>query len=138
MTVLHKIKEQFLNQELSFQAARSSGPGGQNVNKVNSKVILKFNVPKSQILEESEKALLMKKWAKKLDNEGNLTLQAQEKRSQVQNKAIAIRKFYEMLNAAFQKRKVRKATRPGKGAIEKRLRAKKIQGEKKKYRGKDW
>ena len=65
MTVLHKIKEQFLNQELSFQAARSSGPGGQNVNKVNSKVILKFNVPKSQILEESEKALLMKKWAKK-------------------------------------------------------------------------
>ncbi|MFO7824905.1 MAG: alternative ribosome rescue aminoacyl-tRNA hydrolase ArfB [Cyclobacterium sp.] len=138
MSVLYKIKEQFLNQELSFQAARSSGPGGQNVNKVNSKVILKFNVPESQLLEESEKALLMKKWAKKLDNEGNLTLQAQEKRSQVQNKAIAIRKFYEMLNAAFQKRKVRKATRPGKGAIEKRLKAKKIQGEKKKYRGKDW
>lgn len=138
MSVLHKIKEQFLNQELSFQAARSSGPGGQNVNKVNSKVILKFNVPESQLLEESEKVLLMKKWAKKLDNEGNLTLQAQEKRSQVQNKAIAIRKFYEMLNAAFQKRKVRKATRPGKGAIEKRLKAKKIQGEKKKYRGKDW
>ncbi|WP_439482372.1 alternative ribosome rescue aminoacyl-tRNA hydrolase ArfB [Cyclobacterium plantarum] len=138
MSIFHKIKVQFLNQELSFQAARSSGPGGQNVNKVNSKIILRFNIPDSQLLDESEKDLLMKKWAHKLDNAGDLIIQSQEKRSQVQNKTIAIRKFYEMLNAAFQKRKLRKATRPGKGAIEKRLKAKKIQAEKKKYRGKDW
>lgn len=138
MSIVHKIKVQFLNQELSFQAARSSGPGGQNVNKVNSKIILRFNIPDSQLLDESEKDLLMKKWAHKLDSAGNLIIQTQEKRSQVQNKTIAIRKFYEMLNAAFQKRKVRKATRPGKGAIEKRLKAKKIQADKKKYRGKDW
>ncbi|MBD3627293.1 alternative ribosome rescue aminoacyl-tRNA hydrolase ArfB [Cyclobacterium sp.] len=138
MSIFHKIKEQFLNQELSFQAARSSGPGGQNVNKVNSKIILRFNIPDSQLLDESEKDILMKKWAHKLDNTGDLIIQTQEKRSQLQNKSIAIRKFYEMLNAAFQKRKVRKATRPGKGAIEKRIKAKKIQAEKKKYRGKDW
>ncbi|NHE57584.1 alternative ribosome rescue aminoacyl-tRNA hydrolase ArfB [Cyclobacterium plantarum] len=138
MSIFHKIKVQFLNQELSFQAARSSGPGGQNVNKVNSKIILRFNIPDSQLLDESEKDLLMKKWAHKLDNAGDLIIQSQEKRSQVQNKTIAIRKFYEMLNAAFQKRKLRKATRPGKGAIEKRLKAKKIQADKKKYRRKDW
>ncbi|MEX2514060.1 MAG: alternative ribosome rescue aminoacyl-tRNA hydrolase ArfB [Cyclobacteriaceae bacterium] len=138
MSIFHKLKVQFLNQEFFFQAVRSSGPGGQNVNKVNSKVILKFNVPGSQLLEESEKAILMKKWANKLDNEGNIIIQTQEKRSQLQNKTIAIRKFYEMLNSAFQKRKVRKATRPGKGAIEKRLKAKKIQAEKKQFRGKDW
>ncbi|MEX0883332.1 MAG: alternative ribosome rescue aminoacyl-tRNA hydrolase ArfB [Cyclobacteriaceae bacterium] len=138
MSVFNKIKVQFLNQELLFQAARSSGPGGQNVNKVNSKIFLKFNVPESLLLEESEKAILMKKWANKLDNQGNLIIQTQEKRSQLQNKTIAIRKFYEMLSAAFQKRKVRKATRPGKGAIEKRLKSKKIQAEKKQFRGKDW
>ena len=138
MSIFNKIKVQFLNQELLFQATRSSGPGGQNVNKVNSKIILKFNVPESKLLEESEKAILMKKWAKKLDHLGNLIIQSQENRSQVQNKSIAIRKFYELLNTAFQKRKVRKATRPGKGAIEKRLKAKKIQAEKKQYRGKDW
>lgn len=138
MSIFHKIKVQFLNQELSFQATKSSGPGGQNVNKVNSKVILKFNVPESQLLEESEKANLMKKWANKLDNEGNIIIQTQEKRSQVQNKTIALRKFYSMLDAAFQKRKVRKATRPGKGAIERRLKAKKIRAEKKDGRGKKW
>lgn len=138
MSIFHKIKVQFLNQELTFQATKSSGPGGQNVNKVNSKVILKFNVPGSQLLEESEKAILMKKWAKKLDNEGNIIIQTQEKRSQVQNKTIALRKFYGMLDAAFQKRKVRKVTRPGKGAIERRLKAKKIQAEKKQHRSKDW
>jgi ribosome-associated protein len=138
MSIFHKIKLQFLNQELSFQATRSSGPGGQNVNKVNSKVILKFNVAGSQLLEESEKAIVIKKWAKKLDNEGNLIIQTQEKRSQVQNKTIALRKFYSMLDSAFQKRKTRKATRPGKGAIEKRLKAKKIRAEKKEGRGKKW
>ena len=138
MSIFHKIKLQFLNQELSFQATKSSGPGGQNVNKVNSKVILKFNFPGSQLLEESEKAILLKKWANKLDNEGNMIIQTQEKRSQLQNKTIALRKFYGMLDSAFHKRKVRKATRPGKGAIEKRLKAKKIRAEKKDGRSKNW
>ncbi len=138
MSIFHKIKVQFLNQELSFQATKSSGPGGQNVNKVNSKVILKFNVPGSQLLEKEEKAILIKKWANKLDNEGNMIIQTQEKRSQIQNKTIALRKFYNMLDAAFQKRKVRKATRPGKGAIERRLKAKKIKAEKKEGRGRKW
>jgi ribosome-associated protein len=126
MSIFHKIKLQFLNQELSFQATRSSGPGGQNVNKVNSKVILKFNVAGSQLLEESEKAILMKKWAKKLDNEGNLIIQTQEKRSQVQNKTIALRKFYSMLDSAFQKRKTRKPPGPGREPLKKGSKPKKL------------
>jgi len=138
MSIFQKIKAQFLNQELTFQVSRSSGPGGQNVNKVNSKVLVKFNVPKSRLLEEMERDFLMKKWANKLDNEGNLIIQTQESRSQLQNKAIALRKFYRMLEVAFQKKKLRKATRPSKRAIEKRLKAKRMQAEKKQYRGKNW
>ncbi|SHM83646.1 ribosome-associated protein [Cyclobacterium lianum] len=138
MSIFQKIKEEFLNQELSFQASKSSGPGGQHVNKVNSKIQLKFNVVRSSILEEDEKAVLLKKWANRLDSEGNITIQAQEKRSQLQNKSIAIQKFYESLSAAFRKRKMRKTTQPKKSAVEKRLKAKRINAEKKQSRSKNW
>ncbi|WP_375582392.1 alternative ribosome rescue aminoacyl-tRNA hydrolase ArfB [Cyclobacterium xiamenense] len=138
MSLFQKIQSQFLNQELSFQASRSSGPGGQNVNKVNSKILLKFNVPESRLLDAHERNLLMKKWASKLDNEGTIVIQAQESRSQLQNKAIALRKFYALVEAAFQQKKLRKATRPSKRAIEKRLKTKRMQAEKKQLRGKKW
>lgn len=138
MSLFQKIQSQFLNQELSFQASRSSGPGGQNVNKVNSKILLKFNVPESRLLDAHERNLLMKKWASKLDNEGTIVIQAQESRSQLQNKAIALRKFYALVEAAFQQKKLRKATRPSKPAIEKRLKTKRMQAEKKQLRGKKW
>jgi ribosome-associated protein len=138
MNIQEKIKKQLFNPEFEFQASRSSGPGGQNVNKVNTKVTLRFNVPDSNILELEEKSILMEKLGNKLDNEGDLVIQCQEKRSQIQNKEIAIRKFYDLLLKAFHKKKIRKATKPGKAAIEERIKEKKRISEKKKSRRGEW
>ena len=121
--------------ELSFQTSRSSGPGGQNVNKVESKVQLSFDLKASKLLTEEEKEILLKKLKSELTEDGILKVQAQEKRSQLQNKEIAIRKFYKLIKKGLEKKKVRKATKPGKGAIEKRLKSKKFQAEKKANRG---
>jgi ribosome-associated protein len=134
MDIYRKIREKGFDGELRFQMSRSSGPGGQNVNKVNSKVTLVFNIPQSTILSEEEKTELNTKLAHKLDSEGNLQIQSQEKRSQLQNKEIAVRKFYEVVAKAFQKKKTRKASKPSKAAIEQRLKEKKAQSEKKRIR----
>ncbi|SNS47231.1 ribosome-associated protein [Belliella buryatensis] len=139
MTIQQKIKNQALNSEFEFQASRSSGPGGQNVNKVNSKVQLFFNIQASQILSEEEKELLLEKWQNKIDSTGKIMFQSQEKRSQNQNKEITIQKFYDALSKAFEKKKIRKATKPSKSAIETRIKAKKSTSQKKQNRGKvDW
>lgn len=138
MDIFSKINHQSLNQELQFQTARSGGPGGQHVNKVNSKVLLRFNVPQSSVLDEEEKAVLLEKLSHKLDQEGNIVLQSQESRSQIRNKEIVVRKFYDLFREAFQKRKIRKVTRPGKAAKERRLKDKKALAAKKQDRKKDW
>jgi ribosome-associated protein len=134
MDIYQKIREKAFDGEFEFQMSRSSGPGGQNVNKVNSKVTLVFNIPQSAILSEEEKAVLQTKLVQKIDSECNIQIQSQEKRSQLQNKEIAVRKFYEMIGKAFQKKKIRKVSKPSKSAIEKRLKEKKVQSEKKRIR----
>lgn len=134
MDIQKKIKAQLFEPEFEFLTSRSSGPGGQNVNKVNSKVQLRFNIQRSTILTEEEKATLLNKWCSKLDTEGNIMLQSQEKRSQIQNKALVMQKFYDLLLKAFEKKKKRIASKPSKAAVEERLKAKKAQSEKKKWR----
>ena len=117
--------------ELEFQTSRSSGPGGQNVNKVESRVELRFRVAESQLLTDEQKQTLLGKLASKLTLEGELLVVAQEDRSQLRNKETALRKFHDLLAKALHKPKARKATKPSKGAVRKRLETKKKHSEKK-------
>ena len=119
-----------LQAEIEFATARSSGPGGQNVNKVESKVILKFDVAGSRILSDEAKARLLPYST----NEGVLIIQAQEDRSQLKNKELAIKKFNALLAKAFVVKKKRRVTKPSKSSVQKRISEKKQRSEKKQWR----
>ncbi len=124
------------SREFVFQTSRSSGPGGQNVNKVSSRVELRFDIPNSALLTDGQKELLLKKLASKLTGDGVLLLTSQEDRSQLRNKEIVVEKFYTILQRAFKPVKKRKSTRPTKASVEKRITEKKQRSEKKSMRGK--
>lgn len=129
-----RLTAELLLPELEFVSSRSSGPGGQNVNKVNTKITLRFNIADSRILTDDEKQILLHKLATKLTGDGWLQINAQEKRSQLQNKEHAIAKFNQIVAKAFEVRKKRKKTKPSKTAVMKRLNTKKKQSEKKQWR----
>lgn len=116
----------FIN-EFVFQATRSSGPGGQNVNKVSSKVELRFNLWSSALLDEQEKATIAEKLTNKINKEGELVLVAQTDRSQLKNKEKVIEKFYHLLEKALMPPKKRYKTKPTKASVEKRLESKRVQ-----------
>jgi len=111
--------------ELEFKAIRSSGPGGQHVNKTASKVVLSFNVLNSEGLSEYEKSRLQERLTNRISSEGVLSLQCGESRSQHRNKAIVIERLIVLLKQHLVKVKARKKTKPSKNAIERRLRSKK-------------
>jgi ribosome-associated protein len=118
-----------LNKEFTIKASRSGGAGGQNVNKVATKVLLEFNVQYSQLLTEYERTVLIEKLADKLTSEGTVQIVAQTERSQLANKEIAFKKMYQLLNKCFVVRKKRKATKPSKLSVEERLTSKKRDAE---------
>jgi len=130
----HKIYTTELDNELNFSFSRSGGPGGQHVNKVNTKVELRFTIADSTVLTEEEKAILLEKLAKQINQEGELIVIAQETRSQLKNKSKAIEKFYDIINKALKPKKKRKPTTISKAAKEKRLKQKKELAEKKERR----
>lgn len=134
MEATHKVSANSLMNEIQFSFVRSSGAGGQNVNKVSTKVILKFDVLNSVILKEDEKQILLEKLKSNLTAGGVLIITSQEKRSQLQNKEVVLEKFNKLLTKAFHKKKKRKATKPNKGAVEKRISNKKKNSEKKSNR----
>jgi len=118
------MKTDILLSELQFKAVRSSGAGGQNVNKVSSKVVLTFNLNNSKAFSEEEKELLKIKLDSKLSSEKVLILNCDEDRSQLRNKDIIIKRFLELLKNALIVPKKRKATKIPRSVIEKRIKAK--------------
>ena len=130
------LKSGNLISELSFSTSRSSGPGGQNVNKVNSKVTLRFDVANSIILTEDQKNQMLLELSSRLTGDGVLILSSQTKRSQLQNKEALLVRLDGILSKVFKVVKPRKKSKPSKRAMEKRLKGKRIQKEKKERRRK--
>lgn len=111
--------------ELNFKAVRSSGAGGQNVNKVSSKVVLTFDLNASESLSEEEKLLLKTNLASRLTSEDILILNCDEDRSQLKNKEIVVKRFLELIKKGLFVPKIRKATKIPKSVIKKRIKDKK-------------
>lgn len=118
-------------EEYEFQTSKSSGPGGQHVNKTETRVELRFHIDSSSLLTNEEKERIKQKLGRRINENGYLQVFAQEYRSQLQNKKMAEKRFYQYLHEALKKRKKRIPTKPSKKSIEKRIHAKKKQSEKK-------
>lgn len=124
-------------EELSVAFARSGGPGGQNVNKIESKVVLRFLLERSAALSEEEKRLLRAKLAGKLTASGELLVQASRYRERARNLEDARERLARILREALATRRKRRPTRPTRGSIERRLTEKRQRAETKQRRRPD-
>lgn len=128
------VKFGSLDSELILNSVRSSGPGGQNVNKVNSKVELRFDVLNSSILSAQQRMILLDKLRAKISDDGILIITCQVSRSQLENKELVLSKFYILINKSLKPVKTRIATKPTKASKEKRLEDKRVVAKKKERR----
>jgi ribosome-associated protein len=128
------IPKDLILDELVFKAVRSSGSGGQNVNKVSTKVELRFDIENSEFLTGDEKARIFTKLKNRISNDGILIITSDTERTQLRNKHKAVELFFDLLEKALKKPKKRKKTKPTRASKEKRLKDKKLQSEKKKLR----
>lgn len=125
-----------LSSEFEFSTSRSSGKGGQNVNKVSSKVELRFHVMNSALLSDEEKILITEKLMARINMDGYLKVVSQADRSQLANKKICMEKFYALIEKALTVAPKRRSTKPSRSSVETRLQDKKLQSEKKQNRKK--
>jgi ribosome-associated protein len=132
--LLNNILQEDLVAEIKFKATRSSGKGGQNVNKVSTKVILIFDIEKSTALNSYIKTILKRKLKNKITLKGELKVSVSKERSQAMNRKVAMKRFLEIIDNALIIDKVRIPTQPLKSANDKRLAKKAVRSSLKEYR----
>lgn len=135
------INHLIIEDEIELNFVRSSGSGGQNVNKVSSKVQLKWNIDNSLVFSDFQKQKIKEHLKNKINKEGFLVLESEEYREQSKNRQGVIRKLYLLIQEALQEQKPRKKTKPTRSSQEKRLKIKKEKSQKKQFRRphlKDW
>ena len=130
----HYINIDYLIDELEIKATHSSGKGGQNVNKVSTKIVLIFELKKSSVLVPELKAILELKLKKRLTKNGEIHISSSQERSQYLNKKLAINKFLSLIDKSLETVENRIATKPTKNSVEKRLSNKLKRSEKKQFR----
>ncbi len=129
--------EESIRELSDFDFSRSGGPGGQNVNKVNTKVMITVPLLRLDGLTDGEKAYLARRLEKRLNEAGQLVFQVQDTRSQFQNRELAVQRALEIIEAGLKREKPRKATKPTRASKERRLQSKKLNSLRKSQRRSD-
>lgn len=129
-----ELKNRGIENEFIYSTSRSSGPGGQNVNKVSTKVELRFNLLLSPGFSEQEKEILFKKLKNRINKQSEIILVSQSERTQLKNKLAVTEKFYDLISKALTTQKKRTSTRPPLSSKIRRLERKRIRGIIKKMR----
>jgi len=131
---VEKVRRRIGEEEFVFTFTRSGGPGGQNVNKVNTRVTLWFDLSGCTVLSAHEKAAIRGRLGGRISKDGRMRIVSTKYRTQATNRAVAVERFYELLADALRPRTVRKATQTPRSAKERRLREKQRAGERKRLR----
>ena len=131
-----ELKERHFEGEFIFSTSRSSGPGGQNVNKVSTKVELRFKLSETLLFSEIEKEKIFRELKNKINNEGELILVSQSERTQLLNKNVVTDKFFDIISKTLTEPVKRRSTIPSYSSKIKRLDEKRIRSVLKKMRGK--
>ncbi len=130
------MDQESLLKELKFKATRSSGPGGQHVNKTSTRIELSWSLDKTQVFSEEEKIRLKAKLQHRISKDGFLILASQHSRSQLKNKEDVVKRFLSLIEIGLQEPKIRKKTGPSRASKIKRMAKKKAHSEKKANRQK--